>query len=87
MSLAGFSLIAVKGQIFSSRPISDSWAPLDHRSGHSVISIPDFQLSLAAINLTLDLVIVCMPLFVIRRLHMDTKRKWAVGGIFMLGAL
>ncbi|KAL9029226.1 MAG: hypothetical protein Q9196_002507 [Gyalolechia fulgens] len=37
--------------------------------------------------MTLDLVIVCMPLFVISRLHMDKKQKWAVGGIFMMGAL
>lgn len=82
----GWFLAAILGQMFSSTPISDSWTSLEHRTGHSVISIPDFQLSLAAINLALDFTIVCMPLFVISKLHMDRKRKWAVGGIFMLGA-
>ncbi|KAL9002717.1 MAG: hypothetical protein Q9188_004370 [Gyalolechia gomerana] len=82
----GWFLTATLGQIFSCKPISDSWTFFTHRSGHCPIGITNFQLSLAAINMTLDLVIVCMPLFVISRLHMDIKQKWAVGGIFMLGA-
>ncbi|KAL8939047.1 MAG: hypothetical protein Q9216_003576 [Gyalolechia sp. 2 TL-2023] len=76
-----------RGQFFSCKPISDSWTFFQDRTGHCPVGIPDFQLALAAINMSFDLVIVCMPLFVISRLQMDRKRKWAVGGIFMLGAL
>ncbi|OTA60395.1 hypothetical protein K449DRAFT_435499 [Hypoxylon sp. EC38] len=36
-------------------------------------------------SLVLDVVILCFPLPVISRLHMPTKRKIAVGGIFWLG--
>ncbi|KAL8915975.1 MAG: hypothetical protein Q9172_006534 [Xanthocarpia lactea] len=42
---------------------------------------------MAAINSALDLVTVCLPLPVISKLHMNTKRKWAVGGVFMFGGL
>lgn len=82
----GWFLTSILGQFFSCRPISDSWTFFKDRSGHCPVGIPDFQLSMAAINLIFDIVIVCMPLFVISKLQMDAKRKWAVGGIFALGA-
>lgn len=84
----GCTLLTVaQGSMFSSKPISSSWELPGHRTGHSVIDYPVFLLSLAAINMTFDLVLVCLPLFVISRLHLDKRRKWAVAGIFLLGGL
>ncbi|KAL8907023.1 MAG: hypothetical protein Q9171_006026 [Xanthocarpia ochracea] len=80
-------LACVFGQMFSSKPISASWEHPGHRIGRSVINYPVFLISMAAINSALDLVTVCLPLPVISKLHMNTKRKWAVGGVFMLGGL
>ncbi|KAL8919491.1 MAG: hypothetical protein Q9208_006776 [Pyrenodesmia sp. 3 TL-2023] len=76
---------ACNGSMFSSKPISSSWELPSHTTGHSVIDYPVFLLSLAAINTTFDLIVVCLPLFVISRLHLDKRRKWAVAGIFLLG--
>ena len=38
-------------------------------------------------GMALDVVILCMPLPVIRRLHMRTKQKVLVASIFWLGSL
>ena len=70
-----------KAQIFSSKPVSQGWT----KPGHNTINEPAFLLSMGAINMVLDIMTVCLPLFVIRTLHMSLKRKWSVGGIFALG--
>jgi hypothetical protein len=41
----------------------------------------------SALDLTLDVVILCMPVFVIKTLHLETKRKLSLIGIFALGGL
>ena len=40
-----------------------------------------------ATDVALDLFILCMPLPVIHRLRMSTKKKWLIGGTFWLGGL
>ena len=70
-----------QAQIFSSRPVSQGWT----NPGHNTINEPAFLLSMGAINMVLDIVTVCLPLFVIRTLHMSLKRKWSVAGVFALG--
>ena len=70
-----------KAQIFSSKPVSQGWTD----PGHNTINLPAFLLSMGAINMVLDIVTVCLPLFVIRTLHMSLKRRWSVAGIFALG--
>ena len=69
--------------MFASKPISDSWT----RPGFPVINLGALLVSLAATNLALDLAVLCLPLFVIRTLHMSFKRKVMVTGIFWLGLL
>lgn len=49
------------------------------------INYPVWLIANAALDMFLDLVTLCMPLFVIRTLHMSTKRKFVVSGIFSLG--
>lgn len=41
----------------------------------------------SALDLVLDLAILCMPGFVIRSLHLDFRRKIVLMSIFGLGAL
>lgn len=70
-----------QAQIFSSKPVSQGWT----KPGLNTINEPAFLLSMGAINMVLDIVTVCLPLFVIRTLHMSLKRKWSVAGVFALG--
>ena len=62
-----------------------AWTP--KAAAFRVIDFPTYLLSLASINTVLDVVIVVMPVSVIRTLHMSTKSKVLVSGIFLLGLL
>ena len=73
-----------QGELFSSKTVSEAW---QNAFGPFSIDYPDFLLSMAAINMVLDAIVVCMPLFVIRTLQMAPMRKVQVSGIFLLGSL
>ena len=72
-----------KGSLFESTPISESWKLF----GPSNINGRVFQLSMGSINMVLDVLIVCLPISVVRTLHMTSRRKWSLVGIFSLGFL
>lgn len=46
-----------------------------------------FLTAFTAMDIVLDLIILCLPLPVIRSLQMDFRRKMSLLGIFWLGAL
>lgn len=72
-----------QGQIFHAKPVSDAWT----KPTSTVIHYIAFLLVIAALNTALDLSIVALPLFAIRKLHMSPKRKLLVSGMFLLGIL
>jgi hypothetical protein len=49
------------------------------------INYPVYLLTQAVLNLTLDIATLCLPLFVIRRMHMSRRKRFMVAGIFGLG--
>ncbi|OAL03063.1 hypothetical protein IQ06DRAFT_334538 [Phaeosphaeriaceae sp. SRC1lsM3a] len=51
------------------------------------INYPAFLLSNAVINMVLDIATLCLPLAVIRTLHVSLRKKFMVGGIFGIGIL
>ena len=73
----------VQGTVFHAKPVSNAWTKFDSH----VIHYSSFLLAIAALNTVLDLTIVALPLFVIRKLNMSLKRKWSVSGMFLLGIL
>lgn len=70
-------------QIFSAWPISNWWKP----GGTYSISYGVFLFSFAAIDMLLDIVILCLPLPVIRKLHMEKSKKFMLVGVFWMGFL
>lgn len=42
---------------------------------------------LAALDIAADVLILCLPIPMIRKLHIETKRKFQLTGIFWLGLL
>ena len=40
-----------------------------------------------AVDIFIDILTLCLPIPVIKNLHMSTKKKWNLVGIFMLGSL
>ena len=49
------------------------------------INYPMFLLASAVINMILDVATLCLPLAVIRTLHVNTRKKMMIGGIFGIG--
>ncbi|KAH8726598.1 hypothetical protein GQ44DRAFT_825597 [Phaeosphaeriaceae sp. PMI808] len=49
------------------------------------INYPAFLLSNAVINMVLDIATLCLPLAIIRTLHVNTRKKFMIGGIFGIG--
>jgi hypothetical protein len=71
--------------LISQIPIESHWEiTVPYRA---TLNFQAFLLSHAALDLFLDIVILCFPLPVISSLHMKTGRKIALVGIFWLGAL
>ncbi|KAF2845808.1 hypothetical protein T440DRAFT_258321 [Plenodomus tracheiphilus IPT5] len=79
--VAVFMLTATLVQIFSAWPISDWWTLGKSYS----INYGAFITSFAAIDLFLDIVILCLPVTVIRQLQINTRKKFLVIGIFWMG--
>lgn len=71
------------GTLLRSNPISVNWNPKQPGGHHgNVVVLFSF---VGASDIVLDLIILCLPLPVIRSLHMSTRRKWLIAGIFWLG--
>lgn len=74
--------------LFSARNVSEFWnAPLDSKGEEFVIDLGSLIMSYAIIDIVLDVGILALPLPVIGRLHMNRTKRWAVAGVFLLGAL
>lgn len=73
-----------QGLIFSIKPVSKGPKSPD---GPFAFNYSGFVLCMTAINMVLDVIVVCMPLSVIRTLQMSSTRKAQVSGVFLLGLL
>ena len=72
-----------QGQIFSAWPISAFWTV----DGDYDMDYYAFITAFAAMDIALDLIILCLPLTVIKNLNITKKRKILLAGVFWLGLL
>lgn len=77
------TLSALQTQIFSAWPISNWWTLGETYT----INYGAFLTSFAAIDLFLDIVILCLPLPVIHKLHINRNKKLLLVGVFWMGFL
>ncbi|CAG9941485.1 unnamed protein product [Clonostachys rosea f. rosea IK726] len=70
--------------IFQCKPISALWEKW-FEVGHC-LSTPKLLLAVEVSNLLIDVVILSVPAFFVNRLQLDTRKKWAVLGMFLMGA-
>jgi hypothetical protein len=76
-------MLTPQTQIFSAWPISNWWT----LGKNYTINYGAFLTSFAAIDLFLDIVILCMPFPVIYSLHVDVRKKLLIIGVFWMGFL
>ncbi|KAF2728065.1 hypothetical protein EJ04DRAFT_450090 [Polyplosphaeria fusca] len=68
--------------IFQLDPVSGAWTGV----GRLRFDSAALGLGQVGTSIGLDLLVLCFPLPVIHKLQLSTKKKWAVGTIFWLGA-
>ncbi|KAI4869231.1 hypothetical protein F4820DRAFT_444353 [Hypoxylon rubiginosum] len=76
-----FMIAATFTQIFSAWPIYNWWTLGETYT----INYGAFLTSFAAIDLALDIVILCLPIPVIHSLQMNRRRKFLLLGVFWMG--
>ena len=72
------------GVLLRSQPISLDWLPKQPGTLGNIVILYSF---VGASDTALDIFILCLPISAIRNLHMSTRKKWIVGGMFGLGGL
>jgi len=70
-------------QVFRRFPISQEW----NVGSPSLVNYSAFLMAWASLDLVLDVIILCMPAFVIKSLNLRFKRKLLLIGVFGVGAL
>lgn len=72
--------------IFQCHPVKAAWDPL-RTSKNQCLLFGSFVLGYEASNIAIDLAILCLPIYMIRRLQLPARRKWTLSFIFLLGGL
>ncbi|KUJ07234.1 uncharacterized protein LY89DRAFT_743236 [Mollisia scopiformis] len=67
--------------LFAGDPISDSWTHL----GHPRYNVAAMLVASSYTDIIIDIAVLALPIPLIKGLHLDTKRKLSVVGIFSLG--
>ncbi|CAF9922699.1 MAG: hypothetical protein GOMPHAMPRED_002647 [Gomphillus americanus] len=57
-----------------------------NRTEQNSIDYPAWLIANGVSDIVLDLTVLCLPLFVIRKLNMSSGKKWGIAGMFWLGA-
>ena len=83
--LACFEISTTFVDIFGCWPIESAWNKSIHSS--RCVVPQTLYMATAGINLTTDVIVLCIPMPLVWRLRLSTKRKSAVSFIFVLGAL
>ena len=67
-------------------PLWDAWNPLRLTEGKCVF-FGLYTLFEELTNVVLDIVILLLPIFMIRKLHLPARQRWILSVIFLLGGL
>ncbi|KAL6873062.1 hypothetical protein J3F83DRAFT_760086 [Trichoderma novae-zelandiae] len=81
--LSAWCIAMIICQLLAANPIQDAWNPLSTKPLR--FNYNDFSLAFAGMSIVFDVIVLCFPIPVIRKLQMDRARKLQVLGIFWLG--
>ncbi|CAG8961582.1 hypothetical protein HYFRA_00006116 [Hymenoscyphus fraxineus] len=82
-----FILVSFFTILFCARGVSTFWSTPPQLEGTQyVIDPPSTITAIAVLDITLDIAVLSLPLPVIKSLHMSSRKRWYVAGIFLLGA-
>lgn len=74
--------------MFGSHDVSGFWTTPKQLDGTQfVLNFPALLTAFAVLDIALDILVLSLPIPVIKSLHMTTRKKFYLAGIFLLGAL
>ena len=73
--------------IFQCDPISANWGTEPSQMGNCLSNINHMYETAAVTNLVSDVIILFLPFPVVAKLHLSTKQKLALSGVFLTGAV
>lgn len=81
-----WGVITILGQIFLCRPISAAWDP-DALFTEKCLNVQAYLRGVTISNLLIDVIILCLPIYMVLKLQLPTRKKIVVSGIFLVGGL
>ena len=81
-----WAIAAIFCLIFQCHPFSGLWNP-ELTFTSKCINLQSYYRAVASSNMALDIIILCMPLFMVWRLKLEASQKLMLSGIFALGGL
>lgn len=67
-------------------PLTDAWNPLRLTEGHCVL-FGLYTLFEEVTNVVLNIIVLVLPIFVIRKLQLPARQRWMLSLLFLLGGL
>ncbi len=68
--------------LFQDKPINRNWG-----TEGTTVNFPVLYIVESVSDITLDLIILAMPLPVIKSLHISARKRWLLSGVFWMGGL
>lgn len=81
-----WAIAAILCLIFQCHPFSGLWNPQDTFTS-KCFNLQAYYRAVAGSNMALDVIILCMPLYMVWRLKLESGQKLMLSGIFALGGL
>lgn len=85
-AVVAWTIAAILALIFQCHPISGLWYP-DLTFSNQCISLSIYYSSVSGLNMVLDIVVLCLPLWMVWHLKLDAGQKFMLSAVFALGAL
>lgn len=86
VAVVAWAIASILALIFQCHPISGLWNP-DLTLGNQCISLSLYYSTVSGLNMALDIVTLCLPLWMVWHLKLDSSQKIMLSGVFALGAL
>lgn len=85
-AVLAWAVAAILALIFQCHPISGLWNP-DLTFSNQCFNLSMYYSSVSGSNMALDIVVLCLPLWMVWHLKLDAAQKVMLSGLFALGAL
>ena len=82
-----WGLTATTGILLHCHPVTDMWVLKDTVNPHKCLLIKTFMTAVLVPNLVLDVVVLCLPLYIVWNLKSKRSEKAIISALFLVGGV